>query len=531
MTTYKLNDLFGSFWSGVFQAPEQISALLSGYNMLQKQTDINFNEAFNALSRKTVPVFHTETAYGLTLLASSRTIQPWDTTLGLNQEYIPGKTGQERSVYVYPLPIGVMAAPSIVDRLVKPGTVLTNGIDYLLDLDQRTIAFINDPFNNTQFNILPKHNQAGVLQDQSVTLWCLNVQLDQQIPYNQFGYVVGFNNISSQTYVDLINAAWELYQYGPTYGPLNQFIAAALQVPLALTDGEVVEVITANDKYQQVITNRQVYNLPLESTITVSVGDSLTAYQSLCNAFQLMELTENSDISVLPGLTLDSGLLAAEIPGPLTFENKTYPVVYFTNDDEQLELRFPIVGKAKAINAFWKLVQQRSLSSGKTLVQRLDQRLNPIGLPLVDYLPQTINPLQFILSQVLHYNLFIIELNSNLVTNLQDGLNNLQRLKPFLLPQQSYIISLKLTVPVTALDLGAQTQLLPTVGPETIARPEADVLCLTTAPDTMVYRPDDWPVGLTPIVVYDPPPEEQYPLLVQNNFIILADGTLKIVDE
>ena len=79
--TYPSNDLqqrqrllstLGSFWSDVYAGVAQVEDYVAARGELEQQGFVNLQEAADAISRLTVPVFHTERHYQLSLQEGSR---------------------------------------------------------------------------------------------------------------------------------------------------------------------------------------------------------------------------------------------------------------------------------------------------------------------------------------------------------------------------------------------------------------------------------------------------------------------------
>src|SRR5262245_21744518 len=231
----RLLAVLGSFWASTFAGGYEVESLAAARGQLDAQAQLDVAELVAAVSRFTVPVFHTENWYFLTLKESDRNQTPVDFArfdgtyqfVDPPQIYFGVATGHD--AYSWLLPPGLVEAKLILNRVTGASVTLTEGVDYVLK--GGVISFRDDPFANPAIacrNLF----QDNVVVDREVGLWAYRGQFDLATAYLQFGYAVAIKAASSEGYKELLNAVYDALVEGTSCRSTEEAIAAMADVPV-----------------------------------------------------------------------------------------------------------------------------------------------------------------------------------------------------------------------------------------------------------------------------------------------------------
>lgn len=462
----------GTFWSSIFTGSGTVKQYVQGLAQSQGQIYLDFLETTARLSRFTIPVFHTENWHQITIslnavLGVASVYRDGDLVYGPQPGDIDNRPagfvqtygGTDRpGVVEVPLPPGLVDIPfDIQNFVVKPTRVWFNGIDFEIDRLRKLIIFRNDPFKDPLTPSRAVFDKNGVQIDTEIALWVYKGEFDLNNVYTQFGYALGLQLPSSQFYKDLLNAYWDMHLLGPAVNLFEQFLSALSGNPLVVNPTETVEAIWTDQDNVLVLTNLSVYQFPPAVTLIVTVGQTVFGGDALSDAVQIRELSgANPDYSILPGLSLSADYLSGKFISELTFRNQTVALQYMGTDLQgKTVVRFEVDGFPGDVDQFWGTVQANGeLPGQKTLAELLDQRANPVGQPGPLNLPATINPMQFILSNLMTNNLFVIRVNQNSFDPAAPGVSMLRLLRETMPPHINYVVYVQLAPADEIFDLG-----------------------------------------------------------------------------
>jgi len=222
-----------------------------------------------------------------------------------------------------------------------------------------------------------------------------------------------------------------------------------------------VEVIRTEPSRKLVITDQNVYVLPVAANVTVTVGDELYAGDVLCDAIDLIEVSgSNPDYSVLPQITIGKELMSGSYLSGLTFKNADTPLIYDGLDaDGKAVVKFAIYGYPADIDAYWdSSLALGKLAGNKTLAELLDTRTVPVGQPVASDLPAIVNPLEFIFQSIgTGNNLFIIKARQAAFADDAPGFTYMKLLREVMPPHVSYVVYVELGNDVDYTDLQSVT--------------------------------------------------------------------------
>lgn len=463
------NDLLvqlGSYWSQFFDDRDIVQVLMRGLGHLHAQVQQDFDETVASLSRLDIPPFHTENWYFLRLLESDR-----DRVLNLyGEDLIYGPDGvlygaPTSRLEVFPLPITTFGPFAqirfqIFNRLISPSRSLTSGLDFRLDRDRNLIIFSEDPFADELTAKRDVFDDSGALVDRELGLWVFHGEFDSDFIFRHYGFVVDAKDRSSDLYKLMVNALWDAHVEGLSKLRLGQFLSALSGHPFTRNAGEVVEVIRNEPGRRLVVTDKEVYEFPEGTVLTVAVGDTLLLGQLMSEAAEIIELSDptNRDLSRIPALSLGESSLSGPFIGELVFRNKVVPFDFTVDENDCAEVRFEISGFPADIETFWRQAQAEGKASGATLAELLDQRPNPSGQPAAANIPATVNPLEFIIDNLLENNLFVILMKPGQFTADAPGLEHFRSLRAVVPPHTAFVSIIELQAETDIIELEDTTE-------------------------------------------------------------------------
>lgn len=412
-----LLNLLGSYWATTYQGSTLVGNLTAATGQLVQQTYTQLLELVNSVSRYSVPIYHQDNWYRLSILKSKLNTDPdllaKYTTPSANQYTSPATLYygvlQDQPYFAVTKPTDLADVRLIFNRLVEPSVELVRGVDYWLT--DKLIVFRQNPFDNSLIAKRDVLNNVGTVVDTEIVLWLYRGKWDWKYVYEQFGYALRLRLESSEGYKKFINAIFDAFCQGTSIRTQQLALAAAFGVPLTVETQETVQAIASDYRQLNIITDQHVYQFPLSATPVVSVGDILNAGSFLTDTFQIFELNRGQliDSSVISALTVGSGVLAWGYWGDITFENTETAVIVEPNVDGYTKVSWALGGFPYDVEKFWNDVHAAGVAKGQTLAMLLDKRPDPVGQPTAGALPTTINPFQFLTSNVLRNNATIVK--------------------------------------------------------------------------------------------------------------------------
>jgi hypothetical protein len=411
-----LHQTLGSFWQQVYGDHDMIAAYCGAKGQLELQTLDDLNEAVAAVGRTTCPVFHRVRWLPLALTQSQGTTTSGGTT--------------------YPVPVGLVEVPLVSSAISDPSCVLMHELDYTLG--SGGIEFAIDPFAQPQFVQRALYDQSGNPIDYEIVLWLFGAELDTNLLYNQFGYVLGLSLPSSAGYKLMVNATWDALTAGSARKDLEAVLVAITDASLAEGDETVLHT-TADSSSVLVITDLNVYRYASTAVPVVVPGQVLVPGQALVNAFQIYELN-TGQVPPVPSIVLGPEFLDPSIQGPLTFQNAFLPVQVSTAADGHTVVQFQVDGNPTDVAQFWARIDAKGLAAGQTLAKLLDMRANKLGEPPATALPAMLNPAQFLVQNVLRHSVLLVVVQPSAFGPNALGLDQLSFLRKIVPPHTALLI-------------------------------------------------------------------------------------------
>lgn len=447
----------GSFWTRIFQDTKILQEHLRSSGNEQGQTYLNYLETVAAVSRLTVPVFHTEDWYLITARESdannlASVYQSGDLVYGPQTGNVPGRPegfvqtygGRDRpDVFQIPLPSPLKDAQwTFQNTVVLPSKVWVYGVDYTIDRDRNVLRFAKDPFKDPAVPVRDVLNESGAVVDREFSLWAYRGSLDLENVWTHFGYVLSMKLASSQEYKDLLNALWDMHVLGPSLRGFQLFLSAATSAPTIIDSQETVEVVRPEGDTTLVVTSTHAYRVPSTATLLVAVGDVLKVGDPITDAVQIAELGgANPDFSLLTSLAVSPSFTTTEYLCELVFRNAQVALEYLGPDDDgRVLIRFEVSGFPADVDLFWEKANTAGKAAGATLAELLDQRTNKVGQPPASALPAYVNPLEMVVGNIMRNNLFAIRMNSASFGQNAPGSEVLAFLRNIIPPHTTYVI-------------------------------------------------------------------------------------------
>lgn len=459
--TYPQNDLdqpqrllsmLGSFWSGLYQGNDLIETIVAARAKLEQQTQRDLMELLASVSRFSVPIFHREHWTFLSFLESDvnqseALILPY---LNEATEVYSSTTThaygvvQAQTTFSVETPANLVDVRLALNRMTDPSKTWVHGVDFWLS--DGLITFRQNPFDD-EFVARQEIWENGEIVDRMAGLWLYHGQWEWHTTYEQFGYALKLQMQSSEGYRTLVNALLDALAEGTKIRDVQQAWSAITGVPLTKEDGEVVESIRNDSRHLVIVTDRHAYTFTLGSTPLVAVGQVLKAGEPLTATLQFYELQQGDAPSDLTSLTLGSGFLASGYYSTVTFDNVEKPLVVETDSEGYTKVSWELGGFPGDLEKFWDDVHQQGKLKGKTLAHFLDTRANPQGEPTAAMLPATINPLQFLCSNFLWANCFLVRIQSRyLHPTRRLGLYAAEFLRKIIPPHTAMLVIVELEV-------------------------------------------------------------------------------------
>lgn len=282
----------GEFWLREFGQRDVLNMLGQWLNMGADQIRQDLEEARDVCGIDVCPTFHREWWHPI-VLDTGRQGEPLVYDAGAHYD-TAGDTPEVARVFAYDDGVGAPDARAyaigsgirrvrmLCNRLVNPTLILLEGVDFTLRNGVLTIAF--DPFARSDISSRVT-DRDGVTTNQAL-LWGFCCDIDLEYLWYHYGSVLGVQLASSEAATEFTRALYA-NTLSPTIENVRRMISAMTGVPLAAGD-ETVEVIFTQPDAQVVVTDRNAYRLPVESVVSVSVGEALAHGQALSDSLSVV---------------------------------------------------------------------------------------------------------------------------------------------------------------------------------------------------------------------------------------------------
>lgn len=444
----KLQAMIGSFWADIFNDETVLSSFLHARAQLDAQTQLTLMELLHSISRFSVPVYHTDNWYLLTLREADKdevdiANPQFDGAFTFGDPAMLSFGDTLQSPYsAWTVPADLKQAPVILNRIVAPSLTLSHGIDY--SLQGGAILFRENPFENPYVPIREIYEDNRVI-DREFQLWVYRGQFEWHTLSQQFGAVLGLRLPSSQQYKQLLNAVFDGITEGGSLRNVLSALSAVCDVPLVQEDGEIVENVMVDARSRWVVTDKRAYEFHIDASVDVAVGDVLRAGDAMTGSLVYYEFNRGQTPTAeqLRSLVLGKGYLSSGFFGDLVFENKDVPlIVEGPNPDtgNYTKVSFEIHGAPADVEKFWNDVHEAGVASGQTLAMLLDTRGEKVEQPTAANLPTTVNPVDFLCKNLLRSNYGVVVVNVSTLGRNALGLHHARILRKIIPPHTAILI-------------------------------------------------------------------------------------------
>ena len=475
----------GGFWQHVYQDPNFAKDVEYSQGLMSIQLYLDFVESMNRINRYNVPVFHRERWKPIRILKSQAgtgnaallriganplaVIGPQVTSDYVQDEVfkIGGTTDLSGSVS-YPITGVQVIMAAVCDNIMAPKSVLISDTDFIVR--DSTIFFLRekDPFSDPAF---PKRNvsNADGSIDQELVLWCMDSLQEAEYVYNQLGYIFNVKMPSSELYKTMMNRIWDMYNFGTPVQLLQSGLGAILNESTVLNSEETVAKILYNEDSIQVITDKEVYVLPVTSTLRSNVipgavmysGDFFTQTIRLYSNINPRQLNTAGEYGTqfrtdVPAMFFGPDMFRSELRFGIGVSWQLSDIVSAGTDlNGNPKLMFELFGDPEDVSRFWQdfwaYCELNKISSETCFADYLD--------PAIGTTYGRVAPLEYFLRYFLRPNLCVVVVNSDTLSpEGLENLNQLQLLKDVLPAHVLMIVTVERRVEEAAYDLSTLTE-------------------------------------------------------------------------
>lgn len=406
----KLLTLLGTFWSKVYRDKDAVRIILQSALDQLRYHFTSINETVDAIGRKTTPVC--SRPEWKPLVIREENVSPYLARYGDTGLYYNGPPDNFlydtplSELFVWTLPNEILDVFVISDRFAGADRVLVKDLDFTVDKERRIVVFRFNPLE--EFSEIVQEDDTST---RTLLLWSWFSEVRKDYLYDYWGYAVPFRGSYDAPSKDLVNTVFDATTGGTTRLQVRQFFALTSGVPLIRQPVEVVQAVYSTPIEVCVITDLEVYKFSADTELTVEVGDTVHQGDSIAETLQFFDLNTGTVPAWMTALYLDPGYLVGDYSSGLTFENEEVPLEVSELDGRTV-VQFAVGGRSEDVALFWDEVHARGLAQGRTLAQYLDLRSDPSNDPTADSLPETVNPAQFVVENLLRFNLLIVRMRT-----------------------------------------------------------------------------------------------------------------------
>lgn len=300
----------GTYWSEDFGDAAVVKQLVASGQLLQKQTNQQYQEARETLARSTVPI-HQLVKWQLYWFSDQPDEQqsrqlPYQLNGALygaegrppfNRLYRYGDLIGDATQLVYGIPEELQGIEFLVDHIEQPSILWSSGIEYTVDPVNHVLAFSVDPRNLAAVPRRTRIRADGVVA-QDIGLWGYGARLDMLAAYQQYGFVVKLPcERSTGSYRDVLKAIYRSHQDAPTAESIQEYLAAVMDVPRVQHATEVIKDIVRTVDALLIITDLSVYRASPASDPSVAIGDTVEQGEFLTDTVELYDPRNLGDLA------------------------------------------------------------------------------------------------------------------------------------------------------------------------------------------------------------------------------------------
>lgn len=435
----RLTEWLGLFWTRIYENEHLVGNIQQGQGLMAAQLYLDYLEVLGVIDRRDVPVFHRERWKPVILKRSDRGKGAANTLrIGMTPTpvigpqpgggaYTEGKVHQiggyaeYTDATSYPLPDDVVDVMTcICDNIAVPGTVLIRGSEFIIR--DRTLFFLrsNDPFDNPEFP--RRKTMLEGLDDEELILWTVDAMVDKDYVYRHLGYVMGIESISDEFYQRMLNGLWDMHNSGTYMTMFKSGLGAILGEPTVIHPEETVEVILQKSDCTQIVTDREVYEVALGSTLRAQVvpGAKLRAGEFLTETLRIYDTLNPRKLAAANeyGERLRQDMHSMFFPANILRSRLQFGIgaswdyqdIVNTGLDANgnPKLKFEVYGtesdKAIFWHDFWDHLERKNISSETCFQGYIDA----IVFPVVGAIYGRVSPLEYFMRYFLQANTVVV---------------------------------------------------------------------------------------------------------------------------
>lgn len=340
---------------------------------------------------------------------------------------------------VYGQKLGTRVVVTLQAHVVDPGLIFDAVVDSTVCIDSSQYRYDTNSgrlyFNVDPFTLIT--NRTTSTGEVYIIIWLKNSQLNLDAPYDQVGWVIGYEGINSLNYVESLKYLWKMILKGANLRDYQNGLISALGFPVVTSTEEVQYV--ADDLYRNlIITPTSVYAHLTEPAVTT--GDTIYPGQSIFSGIAFFEYEQilAATRSQIPGLACTlptrSGFVVQ-----LVFVNDTVFWTYDANRDSPF--RFPVGGSPADVELFWTDVQAYLTETGFDITNLIDTS-------------SEINPMRFLVQNIIKNNIFITSVDLTCLTSPIPGFAD--RVRSLISPATLLILNQKIGETSDTLELDSE---------------------------------------------------------------------------
>jgi len=456
-----LVDWMGYFWTRIYENADLVKNVQQGQGVLLAQLYLNFMESVSLINRNEVPVFHRERWTPLVIrLSQAGTGTATLIKAGMDptpvvgpqtgSEFIPGEVfpvggnAEYAASVSYPLSVEIAdVVTCIADNIMAPKVVLIRDQDFIVE--DNTIIFMkqNDPFKLSAFP------QRAVGDDMEILLWACDTLVDKEYIYKYLSFVLGIQATSTEYFRQMVNALWNLYNYGTPIGVFKSAVGAILGEPTIVHTTETVQTIISGADYAQVVTDKEVYNVSKTAVLrdacvvgaVLQMGEFLTETVRLYETLDPMKLAAVSEFGErfrddVRSLFFEKALLRSPLQFGIGVGYDESDIVIAGLDSQgNPRMKFTLYGDPDDITLFWRDFWQYLEDHNITSETCFQEYLNDIVLPVDGTVVGHVPPLEYFLRYFMRANAMVLVVDRDKLAvppEDVDPIGQLQLLRPAL---------------------------------------------------------------------------------------------------
>jgi hypothetical protein len=448
-TTSGLFSLLGSFWTEVYTGNAQAESLCAAVSEVAKQLKVDTDQAARVVSFQDTVLYRRERWFPIQLRSNELNTTPGNIPR-FGDGYVFGRQPDGSTLqygqavpryYSFPAPANLKSFQTLASRITSPGLVFINGVEVLHDAARGLLLFASNPLTSPLVGVQSVDTENGLVD--TAVLWMSDALFEHSDVYRQHGYVFGLDEQhDSETQHAGLMAVSNAVVGGSSQQTFGELLVAGTGIPQAASD-QVVEYILADSRGRAIVTDKCVYRVPADSTISWEPGDTIPAGSFVTDDVSITDFRRGLVPESLAALVVSKDMLAAGILGDLVFPNKLVPLVStYTTGGEVTT--FELGGSPTVVREFFRIFSERLRAEGL----RLSALTNASGEP-----PGQINPLRFLVKNWLRNSLLVVKLAGPALKGI--GASHLLKLRELTPPHTLLILMIDLHPAPVQLTLGS----------------------------------------------------------------------------